>query len=164
MTVLFITWLLCHFFVRAPQNQPSCLLMTLQQAKHKIITGFGVSKMCYGSDLVPLAQGMGQGDGFAPTGWAFISTPLINMMRTAGFGLQILMGILTILITSFCYTFVDDTDLIHTGSSIYTPSHEMAQDMQRFITNWEGGLRATGGALRVNKSFWYLIGFVWKNH
>ena len=32
------------------------------------------------------------------------------------------------------------------------------------MDHWEGGLRATGGALHVDKSFWYLIDFVWENN
>jgi hypothetical protein len=139
------------------------MLLTLQKANHKIRTGFGVSKLSYGN-FDPLLQGTGQGNGFAPTGWALISTPLINMMRTAGFGLQIMMGISVILISFLCYAFVDDTDLIYTGSSIDTPGNEILHDMQRFVTHWEGGLRATGGALRVDKSCWYLIDLVWKNN
>ena len=36
--------------------------------------------------------------------------------------------------------------------------------MQDVVDHWEGGLRATGGALCVDKSFWYLIDFVWENN
>ena len=36
--------------------------------------------------------------------------------------------------------------------------------MQDVVNHWEGGLRTTGGALRVDKSFWYLIHFVWENN
>jgi hypothetical protein len=33
--------------------------------------------------------------------------------------------------------------------------------MQQAIDHWEGGLKATGGALVPSKSYWYLIDFVW---
>jgi hypothetical protein len=89
------------------------MLKTLQKAKHKIRTAFGISKVLYG-DFDPPLQASGQGNGFAPTGWAFINTPLINMMRTARFGLQIMMAISLVLISFLCYAFVNDTDLIHT--------------------------------------------------
>jgi hypothetical protein len=123
----------------APRPAVTSMLLTLQKANHKIRTGFGVSKVSYGNFNPPL-QGTGQGNGFAPTGWALISTPLINMMRTAGFGLQIMMGISVILISFLCYAFVNNTDLIHTDLSIETPGHEILHDMQRFVTYWEGGL------------------------
>jgi hypothetical protein len=35
--------------------------------------------------------------------------------------------------------------------------------MQAAMDTWEGGLRATGGALEPEKSFWYLIQFCWNN-
>ena len=35
--------------------------------------------------------------------------------------------------------------------------------MQDSLTAWEGGLRATGGAIVPEKSHWYLIDFVWKD-
>ena len=65
-----------------------CLLLTLQQAQHKIRTGYSVSNTWFGRFLIPL-QGLGQGNGVAPTAWAVISMVLINMMHMAGFGIQL---------------------------------------------------------------------------
>jgi hypothetical protein len=31
------------------------------------------------------------------------------------------------------------------------------------MDTYEGGIRATGGALETEKSLWYLIRFCWKN-
>jgi hypothetical protein len=59
---------------------------------------------------------------------------------------------------------VDNTDLIHTGPSVDTKGADVMRDMRRFVTHWEGCLRATGGALRVDKSCWYLIDFKWRNN
>jgi hypothetical protein len=33
--------------------------------------------------------------------------------------------------------------------------------MQEVIDQWEGGLRATGGALVASKGYWYLLDFKW---
>jgi hypothetical protein len=74
----------------APQGSIESMLQTLQYAKHKIQTTYGVLTKHYGGcNTIPL-QGLGQGNGFAPTGWGVISTPLISMMRTAGFGFKTL--------------------------------------------------------------------------
>lgn len=148
----------------APKPAVMSMLQTLQGSIHKIRTGYGVSSVHYGGNRVPPMQGLGQGNGVAPTGWAVISTPLINMMRTAGFGLQVLTCLSEKLIAFLCYAFVDDTDLAHTGCSVDTPGLDVLRAMRRFVTHWEGGLRATGGALRVDKSCWYLIDFVWTNN
>ena len=143
----------------APKNAVNSLLLTLQKAKHKIRTAFGVSTKYYCTNWYIKLHGLGQGNGVAPTGWGVISTPLINMMRTAGFGLNILTCLSVALITFVCYAFVDDTDIVHTGPSVDTTGAEILVDMQKFVEHWEGGLRATGGALRVDKSAWYLIDF-----
>jgi hypothetical protein len=36
--------------------------------------------------------------------------------------------------------------------------------MQQLVNHWEGGLRATGGAIVAKKSYWYLIDFEWKGN
>jgi hypothetical protein len=86
------------------------------------------------------------------------------MMRTAGYGFETLTCLSNKLLAFLCYAFVDNTDLAHNGKSVHTKGEDVLQEMQGFIQHWEGGLQATGGALRVDKSFWYLIDFEWKNN
>ena len=62
----------------------TCMLSTLQQAKHHIVTAFGISDSHFGSHRYTPLQGLAQGNGGAPAGWTAVSTPLINMMRTSG--------------------------------------------------------------------------------
>ena len=59
---------------------------TLQSLCHHVRTAFGDSDASYtGTSEKPL-QGLVQGYGPAPAGWALISPPIINMMREFGFG------------------------------------------------------------------------------
>jgi hypothetical protein len=54
------------------------------------------------------------------------------------------------------YTFVDDTDLIQFDSRDPDMTEEETLDqMQDCINRWEGGLKATGGAIVPQKSFVY---------
>ena len=46
----------------------TCMLATLQQAKHHIVTAFGISDSHFGSHRYPPLQGLGQGNGGAPAG------------------------------------------------------------------------------------------------
>jgi hypothetical protein len=39
---------------------------------------------------------------------------------------------------------------------------EVISNIQLSLTAWEGGIRATGGAIKPRKSHWYLIDFEWK--
>jgi hypothetical protein len=51
------------------------------------------------------------------------------------------------------FAFVDDTDLV---------TSEVCKKIQESLTAWEGGIRATGGAIEPKKSHWYLVDFDWK--
>jgi hypothetical protein len=52
------------------------------------------------------------------------------------------------------YAFVDDTDLIQFDARAQNTSTEEVMDkMQDAINRWEGGLKATGGAIVPQKSF-----------
>ena len=61
------------------------ILEVFGTGKHKISTGYGLSENkydCKGNHRQH--QGLGQGSGAAPDGWIFISSIIINMMKTSG--------------------------------------------------------------------------------
>jgi hypothetical protein len=87
------------------------------------------------------------------------------MLKTAGFGFRVRTVISGDEFSFVCYTFVDDSDVVH--SSIDGPSKdtsELVAEMQEDIDTWEGGLQASGGALVASKSFWFLIHFVFERN
>jgi hypothetical protein len=94
-----------------------------------------------------------------PAIWLLISSPLINMLRTKGFGFQSSNLLADESYTFVCYTYVDDTDLVH--NRMDTNPNQIIPDMQRMLNHWAGGLRATGGALVPARSYWYGIDFKW---
>ncbi len=146
----------------APIEPINSMFISLQKAAHRIRTAFGVSEKKYGDDRdIPL-QGLGQGNGCGPAGWAIVSTPIINLMRAAGFGATFLTAISVSLVAFVCYAFVDDTDVVHTAQDVNTTGEEIMRQMQTVIDHWEGGLRATGGAIVPKKSYWYLIDWIWE--
>jgi hypothetical protein len=55
--------------------------------------------------------------------------------------------------------FVDDTNLLHAAPHPSTPAITLRPQMQRVVDIWEGLLHAIGGALRDNKSYWYLLDY-----
>ena len=58
------------------------------------------------------------------------------------------------------FAFVDDTDLLalQMGDTNIT-FDEVADQMQEAIDRWEGGLKATGGAIVPRKSWVYALDF-----
>jgi hypothetical protein len=61
------------------------------------------------------------------------------------------------------FAFVDDKDLLRASRLGGQTYQEVGQDMQNGLDLSEGLLKATGGALVPEKSYWYLIDFKWHN-
>jgi hypothetical protein len=61
------------------------------------------------------------------------------------------------------YAFVDDADKVVTSPSPTATYKEIAELLQKSADTWEGGIRATGGAIGPEKSHYYLLEFIWKN-
>ena len=144
-----------------PEPPIECMLRCIQTMDHYIRTTHGDSDISYSSKhaLIPF-QGVLQGNGASPSIWVAVSTPLLNMMRQAQHGMQITSAISQNKSTVVAFAFVDDTDLIegHMGESDIT-ADDVMNEMQQAISRWEGGLKATGGALVPEKSFVYPIDF-----
>lgn len=130
--------------------------------EHTVCTVYGDSQASYGGHLwvVPM-QGIFQGNGAGPMLWAVVSTPVLQVMRSEGFGTFFKTCITGHDIRFVGYSFVDDTDLIQTAKTPHDTEAAVALEMQRALDTWEGAIRATGGAIIPDKSFWYLIGFQW---
>jgi Reverse transcriptase (RNA-dependent DNA polymerase) len=137
---------------------------TIQQLKHYIRTVYGESIQFTGGEEVGLpVNSICQGNGAGPAIWAAVSTPIFEMMRHAGNGAQFCAAINGDAIMLVGFAFVDDTDLMVNHPTNDNSSTGIIQEkMQRSITDWEGGLRITGGALEPSKSWWYLINFQWE--
>jgi hypothetical protein len=99
--------------VGVPKNIINCLFTTLQDAIHKVRTGFGDSKDHYGGSvsLVPI-HGIEQGNGVGPAIWAVVSTPLLNVLQEKGFGCEVVCLLSCKFFKFVGYAFVDDTDVI----------------------------------------------------
>lgn len=57
-------------------------------------------------------HGIGQGNGAGPAIWAFISTPLLNILWEHGFGFKFTAPVSGLRIRFAGFAFVDDTDLL----------------------------------------------------
>ena len=143
------------------------MMQTLQSASHKICTAYGDSTSTYGGhDSYPPLQGVGQGNGAGPAIWVAISTVLLTIMRSKGFGLSILSAISLEALVIAGFAFVDDADIIHAANDPYIDNQEVLKTAQAAMDTWEGTLNATGGAIGAedgNKAFWYFLDFQFQN-
>ena len=104
-------------------------------------------------------QGSGQDNGKEPTIWVMISAILLTIMQDEGFGLNALSCLSQLALVIAGFAFVDDTEIINATPSVNTTCEELLQQQQRVVDTWEGTLRTTGGALRPDKSYWYMIDY-----
>ena len=148
-----------------PEPPIECMLKCIQKMAHYIRTTHGDSEKPYTSNhtLIPF-QGVLQGNGASPSIWVAVSTPLLNMMRQAQHGMQIISAISKQRSTVVAFAFVDDTDLVQGNiGNVDITTDQVMQEMQQALSRWEGGLKATGGALVPEKSFVYPIDFKFDN-
>jgi hypothetical protein len=168
---------LCFQHQGVPEAPLVCMLSTLQNMTHTIRTAYGDSTRSYGGrswatpiqglawgdmDVGPMS-GMGQGNGAAPASWAVISSPILEIMRKRGQCTDFKAFISGEELKIVGFAFVDDKDLLRASSVGRKTGGEVTQEMQQGLDLWEGLLKATGGALVPEKSYWYLIDFKWKD-
>ena len=160
-----VLWVAAIALIRmgAPQPAVQTMITSIQRAQHYIHNAFGTSSVAYSNDSdIPL-QGCGQGNGAGPVIWAAISAILINIIRDRGYGAQVISRFKTILCHYCGFAYVDDTDLVEGATSPATTGDDISTLTQELLTWWNGLLRATGGALRPDKSFWTLVDFTFHN-
>jgi hypothetical protein len=131
------------------------MFSTIQNLNHYIRTIFGNSTILFGGDLwVVLVQRVGQGNGAGPLIWALVSTPVLNMLQAEDHGAFFKAALSGDVLSFVGYSFVDDTDLIVAFTNVFATFKEITAAMQASFTLWEGGIRATCGAIVPEKTHW----------
>jgi hypothetical protein len=125
---------------------------TIQHLEHHVQTVFGESSRGFRQQGNVPIQGVGQGNGAGPQIWALVSTPVLNMLRAEGLGATFISAMTQLSTSLVGFAFVDDTDLVTSGPNMSLD--EVKSRIQQSLTAWEGGIRATGGAIEPNKSHW----------
>jgi len=130
--------------------------------KYFLRTAYGDSKDFAGSSIEVKFQGLCQGNGAAPAGWAVISITILNSHKEKGHGAHFVCPISRTSGHLAAILFMDDTDIIHVDLRENQSVEEAHASLQESIYNWGQLLMATGGAFKPPKCFFHLISFVWK--
>ena len=135
------------------------VLICLQTMRFFQRTGFGDSKTFFGGpNHTPYMMGLGQGNRAAPPSWIQLSAVLVNVYKQLDLGTDLRDPITDARIHSMGAMFVDDLDL-YTWKDDITDPHELVLQSQREVSQWCLLLNATGGALKPEKCFWYLLDY-----
>ncbi len=122
-------------------------------------TGFGKSITFFGSiNYLPYMMGLGQGNRAAPPSWIQLSAIMVTVFKQLNLGTILNDPILDILIHSMGALFINDTNMYTWQENILDPGELWAQ-MQIEIKQWSCLLNATGGALKPEKCWWYLLDY-----
>jgi hypothetical protein len=137
------------------------MLMTIQEMKFFLRTGFGNSTDFASSTLTTKTQGLCQGNGASSAGWAVVSICIISAHKKKGHGAHFTCPITKLKSHIAGIMYIDDTDLVHFHMDKDQGKDESFFCLQEAITNWGKLLLASGGALKPIKCFYHLISFKW---
>jgi hypothetical protein len=144
-----------------PKGPIASLFGVLQKSIHCIRTAYGDSEVQFTSTPDDPIQGIGQGNGCGPVGWVALSGPIMEMLRSLGFGVWTLTTISCCLFYAMGLAFVDDTDIFHSGRDLYSTGELVQKEMQQAVDWWDQEITATGGSLVPKKSYWGLLDHTW---
>ena len=136
----------------------SILLTVLQGMKIHTRTGFGDSATFFGGDPEHPFCGLGQGSKAAPASWLQLSSMIINAFKSEGFGARMIDPVTLALTLTIGCLYVDDTD-IYVWDDTLTSAISVWKRAQDAVSLWSRLLMATGGAIKGQKSFWYLLDY-----
>jgi hypothetical protein len=132
-------------------------LICLQTMKFFQHTGFGESKTFFkGNSFFPYMMGLEQRSRAAPPSWIQLSAVLVTIFKQLALGALIQDPISEELIHTMGALYVDDTDLYTWKEHIMVPGELWCQTQIK-LEQWSCLLNATGGALKLEKCFWYLL-------
>jgi hypothetical protein len=96
-----------------PATAVESMLGAIENMKFFLRTGFGDSTSFTGGGISIKTQGMCQGNGASPAGWAVISICILNAHSRRGHGAKFICPVTRLQKHLFAILYVDDTDIIH---------------------------------------------------
>jgi hypothetical protein len=148
---------------RVPASAINSMLSTIENMKFFLQTGFGNSTKFAGGGMRIKTQGLTQGNGASPAGWAVISIVILNAHGKKGHGAKFVCPITKLSSHLSAILYVDDTDLLHINLEKDESVAQVHKLIQASIKNWGSLLIATSGALQPAKCFYSIISYEWTN-
>jgi hypothetical protein len=126
-------------------------------------TGFGDSKTFVGGGVSIKSQGLCQGNGALPVGWAVISICILNVHEKKGHGAKFVCPITKLKHHLPAIIYMDDTDLLHIDLTKDEQVEDVYIAIQESVNSWGNLLIVTGGVLQPSKCFYSIVSFEWTN-
>jgi len=147
------------------KSATTSMLSTIQDMKYFLRTAYGDSTRCETSTIEVKYQGLCQGNGAAPAGWAAVSITILMAHKAKGHGATFICPLSTEKsIELAAILFVDDTDIIHLNMKKRETVQEVHSAISESVRSWNELLMATGGTLHPDKCFYYLMSYSFDKH
>jgi hypothetical protein len=160
-----IVLLVCQWF-GVPREVIGLMLCTIQEMKIFLHTAYGDSNTAAGLCVDIKMQGLCQGNGATPTGWAVVSRTILHAHKRKGHRMKIVCPVSKLKGHVTAVLYVDDTDVNYLDLGKEKTVEEAHAWLQESVLNWGNLLITTGGSLKPSKYFYHLISFDfrrWKN-
>jgi hypothetical protein len=130
-----------------PTTAIETMLGAIENMKFFFRTGFGNSTSFAGGGISIKTQGLCQGNGASPAGWAVISICILQAHRKKGHGAKFLCPITNLKQHLSAILYVDDTDILHIDLTKDKSTDKVHTAIQGSVNSWGDLLIATGGVL-----------------
>jgi hypothetical protein len=140
------------------------LATTWEQTSHSIKTLYGISKSGYANTPECLLFGPGQGSTIGPFLWLLCFLLILSSLTSSSPRIVIHSVDSSQPITFFGEAFVDDAGLgtdDTTNTTLVTEDQALVSNLNSLAQEWERLLFSTGGALNLQKCFWFLLSWRW---
>ena len=144
-----------------PSSPLLMMFGVIQCMTYYLRTAFGDSSTTYGGSQDIPFQGSCQGNGASPALWLLVSLYLVMYMKAKGHNSKFQTAYTRSVLSIIGFIFVDDTDLIILGDQ-NDSTQIVVNKAQKAIDCWNAALNVSGGTLRPEKCYWYLLDFIWK--
>ncbi len=149
--------------VGVPTSVVESMLGAIENMKFFLRTGFRESASFARSGISIKPQGLCQGNGTSPAGWAVISICILKAHGRKGHGVEFSCPIMQLQHHLSAILYVDDTDLLHIDLTKSESVDKVHMAIQDSINSWGNLLIATGGVLQPEKCFYSIISYEWTN-
>ena len=147
---------LCLRSYGMPKKLTIILGKLLESAKYAIKTGIGISKATYQHSDESPAFGSGQGSGASAQGWGKMASKAFDAHDKFGYGCLYTDPWKTLEVMLHMLGYVDDNNITNNGADGESVE-DVVKRTQHDAQLWNDLLRATGGALNLDKCFAQVI-------
>ncbi len=137
------------------------VLYVLKTMTWYLKTAFGQSKISFGGTVLDPSMGLGQENGAVPPGFLAVCTLMTNVYCNLGHGVTFIGAWAWDTFTLPAALYMDDSDLFYMAIGMPL-DEEFLQLVQSATNHWAGLVHVTGGSLKPQKGFWYMLNWIWK--